>query len=299
MFDKLFSPLQIGEIEIKNRIQVTPHEQQYLENGLPSETMIHYYIERAMGGAGLLEVSQLFIKASRGAVFPNWNTDSARRFPLVTNPSIVPGLSKLAESVHEYGAKMFMELSAWTHLYGPVSAVPFESGLSLKELSRDNIKQIQEDFANGAKLIVDSKFDGIDLHGTHGALIEHFYSPVMNRRTDEYGGSFDNRMRFLNELIEILRGTLRPSIALGMRICADEKYLGGVTPESCHGNFKSPGWKTGFSERGQWVRFAVRGNEPALVTNAAALRRTWVRNLHVGTHQESSHQNKNWDQQGE
>ncbi|MFI5421012.1 MAG: FAD-dependent oxidoreductase, partial [Nitrososphaerales archaeon] len=115
--------------------------------------------------------------------------------------------------------------------YGPVSAVPFESGLSLKELSRDDIKQIQEDFATGAKLIVDSKFDGIDLHGTHGALIEHFYSPVMNGRTDEYGGSFDNRMRFLNELIEILRGTLRPSIALGMRICADEKYLGGVTPE--------------------------------------------------------------------
>ena len=231
MFDRLFSPLQIGDIEIKNRIQVTPHEQQYLENGLPSETMLHYYIERAMGGAGLLEVSQLFIKASSGAVFPRWDTDSARRFPLVTDPAIVPGLSRLADSVHEYGAKMFMELSAWTHLYGPVSAVPFESGLSLKELSRADIKQIQEDFAAGAKLIENSKFDGIDLHGTHGALIEHFYSPVMNRRTDEYGGSFENRMRFLYELIDVLRGTVHSSMALGMRICADEKYAGGVTPE--------------------------------------------------------------------
>ncbi|MDA4130130.1 MAG: hypothetical protein OK457_05130, partial [Thaumarchaeota archaeon] len=183
MFDKLFSPLDIGEAEIKNRIQVTPHEQQYLKDGLPSDTMVHYYTERAMGGAGLLEVSQLFIRASRGVAFPDWNSDSARRFPLVPNPAIVPGLRRLAETAHEYGAKIFMELSAWTHLYGPVSAVPFESGLSLKELTRADIKQIHEDFVAGAKLIQESKFDGIDLHGTHGALIEHFYSPIMNRRS--------------------------------------------------------------------------------------------------------------------
>jgi 2,4-dienoyl-CoA reductase-like NADH-dependent reductase (Old Yellow Enzyme family) len=231
LFDKLFSPLDIGEIEIKNRIQVTPHEQQYLENGLPSDTMVHYYIERAMGGAGLLEVSQLFVRPSAGVVFPDWKSDSARRFPLVINPAIVPGLTKIADSVHEYGSKIFMEISAWTHLYGPVSAVPFESGLSLNELSKSDIKQIQEDFAKGAKLIKESKFDGIDLHGTHGALIEHFYSPIMNRRTDDYGGSFENRLRFLLELIEILRSTVGDSTALGMRICADEKYPGGVTPE--------------------------------------------------------------------
>ena len=193
--------------------------------------MINYYIERAKGGAGLLEVSQLFIKASEGAVFPNWETDSARRFPLVSNSAIVPGLSKLSSSVQDYGAKIFMELSAWTHLYGPVSAVPFESGLSLNELTPSTISQIQEDFVRGAKLIEQTGFDGIDLHGTHGALIEHFYSPLINRRTDKYGGSLENRLRFLTELIEILRDSVRDSLALGMRLCADEKYEGGVTPQ--------------------------------------------------------------------
>jgi 2,4-dienoyl-CoA reductase-like NADH-dependent reductase (Old Yellow Enzyme family)/thioredoxin reductase len=230
-FDKLFSPLQIGPVEIKNRIQVTPHEQQYLKDGLPTETMIDYYLERAKGGAGLLEVSQLFIKSSTGTVFPNWETDSARRFPLVSNPGIVPGLSKLAGAVHGHGAKIFMELSAWTHLYGPVSAVPFESGLMLNELDALQISEIQEDFVRGAKLIRDSSFDGIDLHGTHGAMIEHFYSPLINRRTDKYGGSLENRLRFLIELIGMLQDTVGYSIALGMRLCADERYEGGVTPE--------------------------------------------------------------------
>ena len=97
--------------------------------------------------------SHSFIKPSDGAVFPNWETDSARRFPLVTNPEIVPGLSRLADAVHEYDSKIFMELSAWTHLYGPVSAVPFESGLTLNELTQSAITQIQEDFADGARLI--------------------------------------------------------------------------------------------------------------------------------------------------
>ena len=231
MFERLFSPLDIGPVQIKNRIQVTPHEQQYLRDGLPTDTMIHYYTERAKGGVGLLEVSQLFIKPSEGAVFPNWETDSARRFPLVTNPEIVPGLSRLADAVHEYDSKIFMELSAWTHLYGPVSAVPFESGLMLNELTQSTITQIQEDFVQGARLIKESKFDGIDLHGTHGALIEHFYSPLINRRSDKYGGSFENRMRFLDELVGILKAVIGDSIALGMRLCADEKYVGGVTPD--------------------------------------------------------------------
>lgn len=231
LFDNLFSPLAIGPIQIKNRIQVTPHEQQYLKDGLPTDTMIDYYLERAKGGTGLLEVSQLFIRASSGTVFPNWETDSARRFPLVPNPEIVPGLSRLARSVRAYGAKIFMELSAWSHLYGPVSSVPFESGLMLNVLDSSQITQIQEDFVKGATLIRQSSFDGIDLHGTHGALIEHFYSPLINRRTDKYGGSLENRLRFLTELIGMLRDSVGYSIALGMRLCADERYEGGVTPD--------------------------------------------------------------------
>jgi 2,4-dienoyl-CoA reductase-like NADH-dependent reductase (Old Yellow Enzyme family) len=231
MFDKLFSPLCIGNVEIKNRIQITPHEQQYLENGLPTETMIHYYIERAKGGAGLLEVSQIYIKAPFGIGLPDWKFDSARRFPFVSRSEIVPGLRKLADSIHDHGARIFMEVSAWSFLYGPVSAVPFESGISLNELTLRDMKQIQEDFASASKLVKDSGFDGVDLHGTHGALLEHFYSPAMNKRTDSYGGTLENRLRFILELIEVVRSTIGDSLALGMRMCADEKIDGGVTPD--------------------------------------------------------------------
>ena len=91
MFDRLFSPLEIGPVEIKNRIQITPHEQQYLEDGLPSETMINYYLERAKGGAGLLEVSQLSSKPPKVHFFPTGRRTPRRRFPLVSNPDIVPG----------------------------------------------------------------------------------------------------------------------------------------------------------------------------------------------------------------
>lgn len=231
MFERLFSPLKIGSLEIKNRIQITPHEQQYLENGLPTDTMINYYLERAKGGAGLLEVSQVYVKEPFGVVFPDWNTDSAKRFPIVSADEIVPGLKRLADRVHEYGAKIFMEVSAWPFLYGPVSSVPFHSGVSLNELTVSDMKRIQEDFATAARRIKESGFDGIDLHGTHGALLEHFYSPAMNRRTDAYGGTLENRVRFILELIDVLKPILGDSLALGMRLCADEKITGGVTPE--------------------------------------------------------------------
>ena len=231
LFDKLFSPLNIGNVEIKNRIQITPHEQQYLENGLPTETMINYYVERARGGAGLLEVSQVYIKAPFGVVSPDWNTDSAKRFPIVSVDEIIPGLKQLANSVHQHDSKIFMEVSAWPFLYGPVSAVPFNSGVSLGELTISDMRRIQEDFATAARRIKEAGFDGVDLHGTHGALLEHFYSPAINRRTDSYGGTLENRMRFILELVDVLRPVIGDSLALGMRLCADEKIAGGVTPD--------------------------------------------------------------------
>ncbi len=193
--------------------------------------MLHYYKERARGGAGLLEVSQLFVKPSRGISFPEWEYDSARRFPFQNSAAIVPGLRELSSAVHEHGSKIFMEVAAWTHAYGPVSSVPFENGTLLRELSGEDIRQVHEDFRGAAAHVRDAGFDGIDLHGTHGAMIEHFYSPAMNKRVDEYGGSLENRLRFLVELIETVRSEIGDDMALGMRLCADEKIEGGVDPE--------------------------------------------------------------------
>ncbi|MHB2036896.1 MAG: oxidoreductase, partial [Nitrososphaerales archaeon] len=101
MLDKLFSPLDLGPVTIKNRIQITPHEQQYFENGLPTDTLRNYYVERAKGGAGLLEVSQIYVKTPHGMRMANWEEDSARRFSLINSQEIVPGLRNLSSAGHE------------------------------------------------------------------------------------------------------------------------------------------------------------------------------------------------------
>ncbi len=231
MYERLFSSIDFGPVRVKNRIQLPPHSLHYFENGLPTDTLLDYYLERAMGGAGLLEVSQIYIKPPTGVFYPEWEYDNKKTWPMVNKPEIVPGLKKLAGAVHEFGSKIFMEVSAWTFLYGPVSSVPFETGVNLNELALADIREIQEGFAQASRYVRDGNFNGVDLHGSHGAMIEQFYSPVMNRRQDRYGGSFENRLRFLFELIEVLRGTLGDSLALGMRLCADERIEGGVTPE--------------------------------------------------------------------
>ncbi|MDA4112603.1 MAG: FAD-dependent oxidoreductase [Thaumarchaeota archaeon] len=226
MFERLFSPLQIGNVTIPNRIQVTPHELQYLEDGLVSDALVNYYQERAMGGAGLLEVSQLVVSPDG-----DWWQDSARRHPMQSRPEIVPGLRRLADAVHVYGSKIFMEVAAWTRVLGPVSSVPLETGVQRDELSEDAIEEIQRSYRVASGYVKDAGLDGVDLHGTHGALIEHFCSPLMNRRTDRYGGTVERRLTFLLELVEMLRSDLGDGMALGMRMCADEKIDGGVTPD--------------------------------------------------------------------
>ena len=230
-FESLFSPLEIGPVTIKNRIQITPHELQYMRDGLATSTLIDYFVERAKGGVGLAELSQLIIKPSIGVHQAEWEYDSARRFPIQNREEVVQGLRKLTDGVHQFGSRIFMEVSSWIWLFGPVSQIPFETGLELRELTVAQIRQIEEAFGEAAKHVKDAGFDGVDLHGTHGAMIEHFYSAATNRRTDSYGGSLENRMRFLFEVVDAVKSVVGDSIAVGMRLCADEKIENGVTPQ--------------------------------------------------------------------
>lgn len=234
MFEKLLSPLEIGPVIIRNRIQVTPHETLFFSNGLVTQTLIDYYEERARNGVGLLEVARVDVEASPISVIPQlpeWEYDSSKRNPMVSKPEIVPGLRDLADTVHKYGSKIFMEVSAETFFYGLISAMPFASGLTLRELTTSDFDVIKEAFLRATKYVKDSGFDGVDLHGSHGSLIQQSYSPATNRRSDEYGGSFENRLRLLMELIDAVRRNIGTEMALGMRLCADEKTEQGVTPE--------------------------------------------------------------------
>jgi 2,4-dienoyl-CoA reductase-like NADH-dependent reductase (Old Yellow Enzyme family) len=167
------------------------------------------------------------IKPAFGVYQADWEYDSARRFPIQNSAEVVPGLRKLTDRVHEFGARIFMEVSSWIWLFGPVSSIPFETGLQLRELTVPQIRQIEEAFGEAAKHVKSAGFDGVDLHGTHGAMIEHFYSLATNRRTDGYGGSLENRLRFLFEVVDLVKSLVGDSLAVGMRLCGDEKIENG------------------------------------------------------------------------
>jgi 2,4-dienoyl-CoA reductase-like NADH-dependent reductase (Old Yellow Enzyme family) len=163
------------------------------------------------------------------------------RWPLrATDPRIVDGYSKLAKKVHEHGAKCFIELASGGTNVGNdkgVSRFPWPSRpihvlpLTPREMDENDIEAQIEAYGYGAKLVKDSGLDGVDLHGTHGALISEFLSPLMNKRKDRWGGPLENRMRFLEEVIKRIKENVGSDIALGMRLIGYERFEGGNTPK--------------------------------------------------------------------
>lgn len=238
--DHLFSPIELGPITVKNRIYITPHATMFASDdrdNLPGDRLSYYCAERAKGGVGLIEVSMGRVTAGIGGetailTDSHYNPlhlghpmDLTGRFPIrASDPRVVVGYSKLAKRVHEYGAKCVIELSsAVTSGMGvssyplpshPIHAMPF----TRRAMDETTIEAEIEAFGKGARLVRDSGLDGIDLHGTHGALISQFLSGVMNRREDRWGGPLVNRTRFLREIINRVKEYTNGEIAIGMRL---------------------------------------------------------------------------------
>ncbi len=237
---------------IKNRIYITPHATMFASDNrdnLPGDRLSYYCAERAKGGVGLIEVSMGRVVAGPGetAIFTDSHfsplnlghpMDLTGRFPIqASDPRVVEGYSKLTKQVHKYGAKCFIELSSAVASGMGVSSYPVPSHpihalpFTKREMDETTIEAEIEAFGNGAKFVRDSGLDGIDLHGTHGALISQFLSGVMNKRKDKWGGTLENRMRFLKEVIKRVKEYTNGEIAVGMRLMGDERYEGGNTPE--------------------------------------------------------------------
>jgi 2,4-dienoyl-CoA reductase-like NADH-dependent reductase (Old Yellow Enzyme family)/thioredoxin reductase len=221
-------------------------------DNLPGDLLSTYCADRAKGGAALVEISMAIVSVEVGQTAPDTDAHFSHlsgghpmiltgRWPLrATDPRIVDGYSKLAAKVHEHGAKCFIELASGGTNVGndrgvsrfpwpsrPIHALPFTP----QEMNDEDIEAQIDAYGRGAKLVKDSGLDGVDLHGTHGALISEFLSPVMNRRADRWGGSLQNRMRFLEEVIKRVRESVGSDIALGMRLLAYERFEGGNTPK--------------------------------------------------------------------
>jgi mycofactocin system FadH/OYE family oxidoreductase 2 len=229
-FKFLFSPLRIGKVTVPNRISFSAHLTNLAEDNLPSERYMYYLAERAKGGAGLIITEEQ-------SVHP---TDHAyEKLVDAYKPEAVPGYRKICRAVHEYETRIFAQLNhngaqgdgSYSRLpvLAPSPVPDFMFREVPKEMEIEDIKEITESFCKAAIHVRDSGFDGIELQIGHSSLMRQFLSPLTNLRTDEYGGSLENRMRFPLEVIAAVRKTIGPDYTLGIRLCADEMVQGGLT----------------------------------------------------------------------
>jgi mycofactocin system FadH/OYE family oxidoreductase 2 len=231
-FKYLFSPLQIGNTLVPNRISFSSHLTNFAENNLPSEQHVYYLAERAKGGAGLIITEEQ-------SVHP---TDHAyEKLIDAFKPEVVPRYRKICSAVHEYETKIFAQLNhngaqsdgtiSRLPVWGP-SPVPDVMFREVpKEMEPEDIKEVITSFSKAAIHVREGGFDGIELQIGHSSLLRQFLSPLSNLRTDEYGGSLENRMRLALEVIEAVRATVGEDFTLGIRLCADEMIPGGLTLE--------------------------------------------------------------------
>ena len=228
-FKFLFSPLQIGTTEVPNRISFSAHLTNFAEDNLPSERHAYYLAERAKGGTGLIITEEQ-------TVHP---TDHAyEKLIDAYKPEVVPGYRRICRAVHEFETKIFAQLNhnggqgdgSYSRLpvWGPSPVPDFMFREVPKAMESEDIKEVIEYFCRSAVHVREGGFDGIELQLGHSSLIRQFLSPLTNLRTDDYGGSVENRTRFAVEVIEAVRKTVGQDYTLGVRLCADEMTPGGL-----------------------------------------------------------------------
>jgi 2,4-dienoyl-CoA reductase-like NADH-dependent reductase (Old Yellow Enzyme family)/NADPH-dependent 2,4-dienoyl-CoA reductase/sulfur reductase-like enzyme len=254
--DHLLSPGRIGSLELRNRIVMSPMGSNLAEpDGHLGERIVRYYEERAKGGAGLLIVGVAAIAYPAGACNPNQVA--------ISDDAFLPGLGELARRVHAHGAKVAVQLqhagkvavrdiAAGRPLWVP-SIPTFKAGDLADELSPDererfigdlrrpgakllyhemtpeDVAQLVERFAEAADRARRAGFDAVELHAGHGYILSSFLSPASNRRDDDYGGSLENRARFLVETIRALKARVGGDFPVWCRIDSKEfRTEGGI-----------------------------------------------------------------------
>lgn len=231
-YQHIFEPMTIRRMTMKNRIVMTPMGTNFGEqNGEMSFLHINYYEQRAKGGTGLLIVENASVSSPQGS-----NGTTQLRIDL---DNYIPRLYKLCENVHKHGACIAIQLnhagtSAMSSRIGmqPVSAsdVPSKAGGEIpRPLEKEEIYEIVKKYGEAAKRAQICGFDAVEIHAGHSYLISQFLSPTMNKRTDEFGGSPENRARFARLVIEEVRRQVGPFYPIFVRISADEMVEGGNT----------------------------------------------------------------------
>ncbi len=234
-YPNLFKEGKIGNLTLKNRIVMPPMGTNLAGlEGEVTDHLIAYYEERAKGGTGLIIVEFTCIDYEYGKGFIRQLRLDDDRF--------IPGIHRLANAIHKYGSKVFVQihhagrqsnssLINGKQIVAPSNVACAAVGEEPRELTTAEVKELVNKFVQTAVRCKQAGIDGVEVHGAHGYLINQFLSPEANLRTDEYGGSFENRMRFIKEIIVGIREKCGKDYPVTVRLSADEFIEGGIDLE--------------------------------------------------------------------
>ncbi|HEX9959407.1 MAG TPA: NADH:flavin oxidoreductase/NADH oxidase [Pyrinomonadaceae bacterium] len=237
---KLLEPLKIREIAFRNRIWVSPMCQYSSEDGMPTDWHLVHLGSRAVGGAGLVMMEATAV-SPEGRISPQdagiWSDAHAEAYQRITKfikeNGAVAGIQiahagrKASTAAPWNGGKKVDESAGGWQTVAP-SAIAFaEDYPSPREMNAADIEKAIDDFVEAAKRAVNAGFEVVEIHAAHGYLLHEFLSPLSNQRTDEYGGSFENRLRFPLELIGKVRAVVPEGFPLFVRISATDWTEGG------------------------------------------------------------------------
>lgn len=228
MYERVFQPIDIAGTTIPNRIVRTAHSTAHAWVDT-NDDLIAYHEARARGGVGLSILEIAGVHLSAPTLIP------------VYGDHVIPGYQKLVDRLHPHGMKVFQQL--WhggaafpiNLMGGPpwsASDIPNpEAGTVPLPMTKAMIDEVVAAFASAARRCKEGGVDGVEIHGAHGYLVGQFLSPLTNRRTDDYGGSRENRARFLREILAAIRAEVGPDYPVGVRFSASEEVDGGLVPE--------------------------------------------------------------------
>ncbi len=226
----LWTPLQLGPVSTRNRIVFSAHLTNYARDGKPTAQHAAYYAARAAGGTGLI------ITEEHSTHPTDWPYEKLIHG---FHRDVIPGYREMTDAVHRHRVPIFAQIN---HNGGQASSMysrlpvwapsPIADPLFRevpKAVTHAEIDEIVAGYALVAEHCAEGGFDGIELQCSHSSIVRGFLSPATNHRTDEYGGTIENRARLLVEIVAAVRAVIGNRLALGVRLCGDELIEGGTT----------------------------------------------------------------------
>jgi len=231
--DPLLQPFTLGNLTLRNRILTTSHEPAYTEDGMPKDRYRLYHLERAKGGVAMVMTA--------GSASVSRDSPPAFGNVLAWKDEVVPWMKRLADDCHQAGAAVMIQLTHlgyrtrwdkgdWLPVLGAGPAREPAHRAFPKVIEDWDIARIVTDYADATERMKMAGLDGVEFE-VYGHLMDQMFSPLTNRLDGDYGGSFDNRLRFATEVLEAARKRVGPGFILGIRYVADEDHPGGITTE--------------------------------------------------------------------